>query len=200
MVTIAHKRCYRCKRILILEFFYNNRSSKDGKSATCKDCTKAIQAERRKRQNTGTSRRCSNCGIVKPLSDFYRAYPYCKTCTKVWRRDYYEKNEKGAQKSDEDRKRLRQLYLKRNFNLSQEEYEGLLQQQDGVCAICGQPEHYINKGSQQPSFLAIDHCHQTGYIRELLCRSCNALLGNAHDDPEILRKAADYLEKHRQCN
>ena len=42
--------------------------------------------------------------------------------------------------------------------------------------------------------LAVDHCHKTGKIRGLLCSTCNLMIGNAYDNPEILRSGANYLE------
>ncbi len=48
-----------------------------------------------------------------------------------------------------------------------------------------------------PYRLVIDHCHSTGAIRGLLCSNCNTAIGLLSDNPEIIRKAADYLEKER---
>lgn len=59
----------------------------------------------------------------------------------------------------------------------------------GVCHICG--------GVDKDRNLAIDHCHQTGKMRGLLCMGCNTALGRFKDNPDLLRKAAEYIEKHR---
>jgi hypothetical protein len=67
----------------------------------------------------------------------------------------------------------------------------MLSIQKNLCAICGQPEthpHYTR--------LSVDHNHKTGNVRALLCNGCNRLLGYARESPEILRKAALYLETH----
>lgn len=61
--------------------------------------------------------------------------------------------------------------------------------QDGLCAICKQP---LTQGKHTH----VDHCHQTGRVRGLLCRGCNVGLGNFQDDPALLRAAADYLDAH----
>jgi hypothetical protein len=63
----------------------------------------------------------------------------------------------------------------------------LLSAQDGRCAICG-----AERGTRR---LAIDHDHTTGFIRGLLCVRCNTGLGSFRDDPELLRKAIEYLDR-----
>lgn len=60
----------------------------------------------------------------------------------------------------------------------------------GGCAICGRPEA-LDRGGR--STLHIDHCHQTGVVRGVLCLSCNISLGHFKHDPELLRRAIDYL-------
>lgn len=63
---------------------------------------------------------------------------------------------------------------------------------NGLCDICGNPPD--GKWGE----LAIDHCHNGGGFRGLLCSSCNMALGLFKDDPSILRKAAEYVEKHQE--
>ena len=62
-----------------------------------------------------------------------------------------------------------------------------------VCEICGKPETWDRNGKIKR--LALDHCHERNIFRGWLCAKHNAMLGCAGDDPGILRKAADYLEK-----
>jgi len=69
----------------------------------------------------------------------------------------------------------------------------MLELQNGVCAICGQVESDVNHKTQEVRGMAVDHCHDSGKIRGLLCRSCNTLLGNAKDNIDILKRAIDYL-------
>lgn len=114
---------------------------------------------------------CNKCGEEKGLSEFSKdasrksgVQSHCKKChcahERVWR-------------------------LKKEYNSSIEEYENLLQEQGGVCRICG--------GTDQERRLSVDHDHSTGEIRGLLCKNCNAGLGRFYDDPGLLEKAADYL-------
>lgn len=75
------------------------------------------------------------------------------------------------------------------FGISLEDYDLKLEEQKGVCAICGG----LCKSGKR---LAVDHDHKTGNIRDLLCGNCNGGLGKFQDNPELLIKAADYLRKH----
>lgn len=76
-------------------------------------------------------------------------------------------------------------------------YQAMVAEQGGCCAICKQPERAPDKASGKTKDLAIDHDHTTGAIRALLCSSCNRALGLFQDNPDLLAKAASYLEKHK---
>lgn len=88
--------------------------------------------------------------------------------------------------------------LLRKYGLNSEQYDAMHQAQGGVCAICGQPERIrmkIRGETTVKTTLSIDHCHETGVIRGLLCNSCNVGLGVFGDSPDVLRLAAQYLEQ-----
>lgn len=85
--------------------------------------------------------------------------------------------------------------LKRYYGLTGEQYGEMLASQNGLCAICAKPETAMLNGV--PKVMHVDHCHDTGRVRALLCGSCNGMLGLAKDNPETLRAAAAYIEKHR---
>jgi hypothetical protein len=118
---------------------------------------------------------CPQCQDYRPLDMFASRYDkkekraaYCKPCTRSYNR----------------KRRLEIIY-----GLTQEEFDFLMMCQDYRCAICG--------GKPRKYMLSVDHDHDTGEVRGLLCSRCNhKLLGSANDDPERLRKAADYLESH----
>jgi hypothetical protein len=74
--------------------------------------------------------------------------------------------------------------------LTVEAFAELLQLQGGRCALC---EHEHVEGDMRRS-LVVDHCHETGTVRGLLCHSCNRAIGLMHDDAQRLRYAAEYLE------
>lgn len=74
------------------------------------------------------------------------------------------------------------------YGVTHEQAEAMLAAQDGKCAICGQP--------MNPPHL--DHDHATGRVRSFLCGSCNHGLGRFQDRPDLLRLAADYLERQEE--
>lgn len=75
------------------------------------------------------------------------------------------------------------------YGITLEDYENMEQQQGGTCAICGEiPNHTLH----------VDHDHETGKVRELLCSNCNTSLGGFKDNPDLLIAAANYIIKHKQ--
>lgn len=84
-----------------------------------------------------------------------------------------------------------ELHMKRAYGLGFKEYEEMLFNQNGVCAICsGEPPK-----NQHKKRLNIDHCHSTGKIRGLLCDACNRAIGLLKDSPDLLNKAISYLAR-----
>jgi hypothetical protein len=81
-------------------------------------------------------------------------------------------------------KKRHDTVFREKFGIGLYQYQTMLEQQNGVCYICGEQD-FRN--------LAVDHDHKTGKVRRLLCTSCNIGLGKFKDDANLLRKAADYL-------
>lgn len=75
------------------------------------------------------------------------------------------------------------------YNISQEEYNFLFSHQNGKCKICGVHQTDLIKK------LVVDHCHETGHVRGLLCNHCNSGLGFFKDRIESLEKAIRYLKE-----
>lgn len=146
------------------------------------------------------TKQCRGCGKEKTLTEFYKYYsrgygPYyfswCLECQRKRNLENKQHNKLQNQKSKRD------WDYQKKYGITLAQFELMLKSQNGVCAICGQPETAKRKnGTIQP--LAMDHDHKTGITRELLCSNCNPMLGYAKDDPEILEKAAAYLRKHRK--
>jgi hypothetical protein len=142
---------------------------------------------------------CSHCGKVKPESEFYprhsrRGRPnavssQCKTCMAILARQRYHKTD-PSHITQQKRK-----YALRNYGISQQEYENLLEEQNWVCKTCGQPETKLHPATHKVLCLSVDHDHQTGRVRGLLCHRCNMALGLVHDDPEILSNMIEHLKE-----
>lgn len=77
----------------------------------------------------------------------------------------------------------------RRRNVSLEQYEAMAAAQQHCCAVCNQPERANRR-------LSLDHDHETGRNRQLLCAKCNKAIGLFDDSPELLIEAAAYLHKH----
>lgn len=155
------------------------------------------------RIRSGRLKQCARCKLKKPIEDFGRRspsdprpQPYCPTCRREFHREYRQRNpDKIKARRDAsrdkrrvyDRNRSRQKTLK-SYGLTVEQYDKLVEQQEGKCAICG----------RVPDRLVVDHSHETGVVRGLLCRTCNAALGIFNDDPAVVIAAARYLESRRE--
>jgi Recombination endonuclease VII len=142
-------------------------------------------------------RTCIRCEVEKPLSEFYvttnptkTPFSCCKDCTRERQRDYEESPTGRINR----RRRAYRHNLKKMYGLTLEAYEKLLAEQEGLCAICRQPESARGRGGEVKP-LAVDHDHGTGAVRGLLCHLCNVVIGNALDDPDRLEAAARYLRR-----
>jgi hypothetical protein len=135
---------------------------------------------------------CKRCKIEKPLTEFYKTTDrksghktICKDCIR-------------ADPLTEERKKKMRIYgreyhLKTQYNLTKEQYNQMLIDQNHKCAICGIDEKEAIKGK-----LYVDHCHSTNKVRALLCHACNAGLGLMRDSIPVLAKAISYLDKYSQ--
>lgn len=87
---------------------------------------------------------------------------------------------------------MREQDFRRKYGLSVEEYEALAFKQAYCCAICGKPESSMSNQGEVKR-LAVDHCHERGVVRGLLCAKCNVGLGHFQDDPMLVWSALEYL-------
>jgi hypothetical protein len=109
------------------------------------------------------------------------------------RRQAYKKTEQGKEAEKRSKvknwdKRLLRLQinrLKSRYGITPEDYDQMLKEQNGVCAICK-----VRKKEK----LHIDHDHKTGRVRGLLCGACNRALGLLKDNTDFLNKAIEYLQ------
>ena len=139
------------------------------------------------------SKWCPRCSETKPLSEFSGgSAAYCRPCMAVYARERYRKN------TERILGYARTTNLRR-YGLTMADFDRMLAEQGGVCAICGATE----PGGQGKWHVDHDHsCCNTRKIscgkciRGLLCSRCNIGIGNFADDPARIRAAADYLDAH----
>jgi hypothetical protein len=162
-------------------------------------------------------KRCTVCGELKPLDEFYRAAGMrdgrrsdCKDCNlaakrarvaldpqanrdrvKRWQlenRERYRAKQREYVESGRKAAWDRKSYLRRKYGITLEQYDEMLAAQGGACAICKKPR-------PEERTLHVDHDHLTGEIRGLLCFRCNNALGDLDEEYELFVKAADYLDR-----
>ena len=148
---------------------------------------------------TAVKRRCGHCNQTKKLSEFSRSKnksSWCRDCcaenARKWRAGnlerarQYDRDRADRQKTGPAREWQRFYRWLSRYGLTPEDYHVMFEAQDGVCAICG------TSPDERP--LNIDHDHETGQVRGLLCGRCNTGLGHFGDDVDRLRSAISYLE------
>lgn len=140
------------------------------------------------------TKKCRECGEYKSLLDFHKKtkskdgrQSKCKECNQKsvekWQKDNPDKYEATWKRQIATDGALLKRRL-RTYQLSEQEYNELLEKCEGKCTIC----------KEVPSnWLVIDHCHTSGVVRGLLCNNCNTGLGYFKDDPIRMLNAIEYL-------
>jgi hypothetical protein len=204
---MAH--CGQCKTYKPNEEFAPSQRHNGG---WCRACHKA---KYRQIRPALPSIECETCGgiIEEPLHDQRFCSAACKMKARYWRLSPRQEKSCGTcgadithmrrdaeycssacmQKAKARRltpRQRRELDLWSNYGITHDQYDAMLVAQDGGCAICG-------NGGEQSRFgvLHVDHDHETGRVRGLLCDSCNLSIGKFRDNPAMLRRAADYIER-----
>ena len=148
-----------------------------------------------------TTKVCGSCKTEKTLDMFnpnrskknysYGVYPVCKECSSTKSRLSYIKHKEKRKEG------IRSYHLRSKYGLSLEQFFDLVKKQNGLCACCGEKQDYKTVGKTHQE-LYVDHCHETGRVRGLLCGRCNTGIGMLGDTLEHLRKAVTYLEARIQ--
>jgi len=146
-------------------------------------------------------KRCSKCKASKSTSEFNKNRRredgldlWCRNCVKQNHSSYYARNRLKvieSTKAKRDPRRHKDLHLQRSYDMTIDQYEALVEQQNGRCAIC---KKRVTKDSRGRTF-AVDHCHQCFRLRGLLCTKCNLAIGLLEDDPTIMQAAI----RHVRC-
>lgn len=116
----------------------------------------------------------------------------CNECSNTRSAEYKKNNSEKVRESSrkwarENRDKNRSTHYKHRYGIVLDDYNRMFEEQDGYCGICGTHQARFKKR------LAVDHCHETGDVRGLLCDDCNKGLGNFKDNVDYLSKALQYL-------
>lgn len=163
---------------------------------------------------------CGDCKQSKPVSEFNKHYgkprSHCKKChsaysgkwnkrnavdrsayvaewhsaNKATVREHKRKHQANLspEKVAQQKERVSWWHVKRKYGLTREMWDEMFKKQGGLCALCR--KRSMGKGGGR---LDVDHCHETGRVRGLLCRHCNTALGILGDNPERMETVMDDL-------
>ena len=197
------KTCKICGEEKPLDQFHKDRQKADGLNSYCKPCTIAKQLDYkmrppRRKDPTGL-KTCAHCKALKPVDDYYAAADrwdgrdnMCKTC-RAAKHDTWRRKNLGKAAADQkayrqaNPKRYSDYNRKKNYGLEPGTYDAMLTKQGGRCAIC-KTDAPGGKGT-----FHVDHCHDDGHVRGLLCHRCNVGIGQLQHDEAVLLAAVDYL-------
>jgi hypothetical protein len=146
------------------------------------------EAQKSKKADAQRKWRKDNPEVAKKLTqERYQKDPQAaRARVQKWRKDHPEQWSQIQRASN----------LRTKYGISVEEFDALLLSQGGCCAICGSSDSQMRKKKGKlTGCFAVDHDHETGKVRGLLCGHCNTGLGLLRDNVEILKKALVYLSK-----
>lgn len=189
------KFCKKCRKDKPAKTFVTADNQPSNCCGSCLEKNRAYRQKWQKASQTGLI--CQKCGKAAPPEGFpvtrqNNPGKRCVTCVAKDKR-YFSKHKdkiRARQKIYYQTPQAKELWAKNNktkveklYGLFPGQKEILYASQDGKCAIC---QKYF-------PVLAVDHDHETGKIRSLLCKPCNLGLGNFKENQDSLRKAIDYL-------
>lgn len=177
--------CKKCNETKDIRYFEPRPENNSYRSA-CRQCNKGYSSSKEDKIRkceidfSNGLKLCSNCNIIKPVSEYgldqftkFKLTSHCKPCI--------------SEKSKLHRKKHSLLY---KYKLDISDFNNLLILQNNCCAICNV------EFKDDPKNTHVDHCHTTGRVRGILCRTCNNGLGFFKDNSEILNKAINYLNSN----
>ncbi len=168
------KLCPKCEEVKPVAEWYRRKGTKDGLQTQCKACASLAYRDWEARNPEKVKER--NVAARVRTKEWYAASAENRARQKAqsarWRKLNPERHAASNRKSK----------LKVAYGITQEDVQGMAAAQDHRCAIC------LRKRK-----LVVDHCHQTGRVRGLLCDGCNWAIGVLGDKNGALQRAADYV-------
>lgn len=194
-ITVKEKLCTKCGVVKPAESFTKTRATKDNLHSNCKQCRKVSKKlSREENHEVWLAKEAAYREVKREVlrtyhKDWRKANP---DKLKSHREQWLDKN-RAYQKAHYKNKG-RAIYLEKTYGITEEDYEVLLEKQFGLCAICG------TDSQQRKRTLHVDHCHETGAIRGLLCPDCNMALGLFKDKTYLMQNAIHYIEEFKNGN
>ena len=171
------KECRVCKRTLpLLTGFHKWAVNKDGHKNKCKECAIKAVAEYTKK-HPGQKK-----ASARKYRETHKDNAYA--AQKEWHKKHPEKKPEYAMNGYK-------RHLRVKFGITIQDYDDMYIEQGGRCAICGVHQ------SETQKRLCVDHDHESGNVRGLLCDRCNTSIGKFNDDINLLHNAIKYLEGNK---
>ncbi|MFI5639248.1 endonuclease VII domain-containing protein [Streptomyces goshikiensis] len=175
------RRCPRCGVEKPHEAFAANRAARDGLQCYCRPCAAEYHQERQLAKGKN----------VRPLVAAPPGNKHCRRCGEIKPHSEWDRNRTASDGLSTRCKACRAIegrgsHLKRSYGITEAERDAIIAAQGGVCFLC----------LRAPA-VHVDHCHKTGRVRGVLCLNCNVGVGLFKEDPDRMRRAAEYLEGTR---
>ncbi|MFI8932032.1 endonuclease VII domain-containing protein [Streptomyces sp. NPDC053474] len=178
----VEKRCAGCKRILPTASFARDKNRRDGLQTRCRECVAEYSAAHYRRRMAALGKEVAEKVDVPP------GHKLCRTRNEIKPHSEWHRNATASDGLSTRCKACRAIqgragHLKRQYGLTEAQRDEMIAEQKWLCVIClkRDPAH-------------VDHCHETGKVRGVLCFNCNSAIGKLGDDPDALRRAISYLE------
>ncbi|MGF1428744.1 endonuclease VII domain-containing protein [Kitasatospora sp. LaBMicrA B282] len=174
----SEAHCSRCKQILPAADFARNRSRWNGLQAICRACSAFYYDQRQLARGK----------VPKPRVHVPEGHKRCAKCEHIKPHAEWDRNRRASDGLSAYCKACRKIdnrrrHFEKNYGMTEADLQAMLDTQAGRCPIC------LDRPAEH-----VDHDHETGRVRGILCFACNAALGQMRDRPDALRRAADYLE------
>jgi len=191
------KTCSKCKETKELKEFYKNKRNKDGLNLFCRACDKVKRSNEAAKHGYQSYYEKNKEKVLSQSKTYYyenkekvnqRHTEYSKNNPEInrkSRKDHYWRNRDKLLEGN------REYRYMRNYGLTLERFDEMRAEQNHRCYICN-----AHEAEEHLEVLNVDHDHETGEVRKLLCSLCNKGLGLFKDSPALLENASAYLRLH----
>jgi hypothetical protein len=203
------KKCSVCKKLRKSSSFHKSSRNNDGLDYWCKFCKKIRNKIYNSTHKEKIAKRTKKYYLLHKEETLKQCKKYAsehKKEIKQRQHRWYKRNKKQHSRCNKQyylkhKKRLLKLSRKqrlKSLNLSINDYNLMIQEQNGVCAICKQTETLKKTNGTHARRLSVDHDHKSGKVRGLLCNRCNIILGKIEDNTFLLNTMIKYLQNNRR--